>query len=92
MTVVETCGQVTPGAVDLVSLLAVYSERIKHVRLLAVNDSGPDPDHPTVRRYIGGQHLYFGAARPWECAAFVVDNCDFTSVPEGLVVLLAGGD
>ena len=47
---------------------------------MAVRDgSNPDPQHPTMRRYVGGQRLYFEAARPWERATFVVDNSDFTS-------------
>jgi len=47
---------------------------------MAVRDgSNPDPEHPTMRRYVGGQRLYFKAARPWERATFVVDNSDFTS-------------
>lgn len=47
---------------------------------MAIRDgSNPDPDHPTMSRYVGGQRLYFAAARPWERATFVVDNSDFTS-------------
>lgn len=30
-------------------------------------------------RYVGGQRLYFDAARPWERATFVVDNSVWTS-------------
>ncbi|WP_211096766.1 uridine kinase [Arthrobacter echini] len=42
---------------------------------MAVRDgSNPDPEHPSMRRYMGGQRLYFDAARPWERATFVVDN------------------
>lgn len=48
-------------------------------RMAARDGSSPDPDHPTMRRYIGGQRLYFEAVRPWERATFVVDNSDFTS-------------
>jgi uridine kinase len=44
---------------------------------MAVRDgSHPDPEHPTMRRYVGGQRLYFAAARPWERATYVVDNTD----------------
>ncbi|MBZ2196553.1 uridine kinase [Occultella gossypii] len=44
---------------------------------MAVRDgSHPDPEHPTMRRYVGGQRLYFAAARPWERATYVVDNSD----------------
>lgn len=48
-------------------------------RMAVRNGSNPDPEHPTMRRYIGGQRLYFAATRPWERATIVVDNTDFTS-------------
>ena len=48
-------------------------------RMAVRNGSNPDPEHPMMRRYIGGQRLYFDAARPWERATIVVDNSDFTS-------------
>ena len=48
-------------------------------RMAVRNGSNPDPEHPTMRRYVGGQRLYFDSARPWERATFVVDNSDFTS-------------
>ncbi|PYI69791.1 uridine kinase [Arthrobacter livingstonensis] len=48
-------------------------------RMAIRNGSNPDPEHPTMRRYVGGQRLYFQAARPWDRATFVVDNADFTS-------------
>jgi uridine kinase len=48
-------------------------------RMAVRNGRNPDPEHPTMRRYVGGQRLYFDAARPWERATFVVDNSDFTS-------------
>lgn len=48
-------------------------------RMAVRNGSNPEPEHPTMRRYVGGQRLYFDAARPWERATFVVDNSDFTS-------------
>lgn len=45
----------------------------------SLNGSSPDPEHPSMRRYVGGQRLCFSAARPWERATFVVDNSDVTS-------------
>ena len=48
-------------------------------RMAVRNGSNPDPGHATMRRYVGGQRLYFEAARPWERATFVVDNTDFTA-------------
>lgn len=42
---------------------------------MAVRDgSNPDPNHRTMRRYVGGQHIYFATARPWERASLIVDN------------------
>ncbi|MHA7241572.1 nucleoside/nucleotide kinase family protein [Arthrobacter sp. TMS1-12-1] len=47
---------------------------------MAIRDgSHPDPEHPTMRRYVHGQRLYFHTARPWERASFVIDNSDVTS-------------
>jgi uridine kinase len=48
-------------------------------RMAARNGSNPDPQHPSMHRYVEGQRLYFAAARPWERATIVVDNTDFTS-------------
>lgn len=48
-------------------------------RMAIRNGSHPDPEHLMMRRYVGGQRLYFEAARPWERATFVVDNSDFAS-------------
>lgn len=36
--------------------------------------SHPDPEHESMRRYVGGQQLYFTAAHPWERASLVIDN------------------
>ena len=44
-------------------------------RRMAVRDgSNPDPNHETMRRYVGGQRIYFASAQPWERASLVVDN------------------
>lgn len=48
-------------------------------RMSTRDGSNPDPEHPSMRRYVGGQRLYFDAARPWERATFLVDNTDVTS-------------
>ncbi|WP_203138445.1 uridine kinase [Microbacterium sp. JZ31] len=46
-------------------------------RRMAVRDgTHPDPDHPSMRRYVEGQRLYFAAARPWTRATHVIDNTD----------------
>lgn len=38
----------------------------------------PDPEHPSVRRYIGGQRIYFHCSRPWERASTIVGNTNVT--------------
>ncbi|WDF31966.1 uridine kinase [Arthrobacter agilis] len=48
-------------------------------RMAARDGTNRDPEHPTMRRYVHGQRLYFEAARPWERATFVIDNSDFTA-------------
>ena len=37
----------------------------------------PDRRHDSMRRYIGGQRIYFEQARPWERATIIVDNTNF---------------
>jgi uridine kinase len=45
---------------------------------MAVRDGTPaDPDHPSMRRYVEGQRLYFAACAPWDRADVVVDNTDW---------------
>jgi uridine kinase len=46
-------------------------------RMAARDGSHPDPEHPSVARYVRGQRLYFDACRPWERADVVIDNSDF---------------
>ena len=46
-------------------------------RRMALRDgTHPDPSHVTMRRYVGGQQLYFEQAAPWKRATVVVDNTD----------------
>jgi uridine kinase len=46
-------------------------------RRMALRDGTPEnPDDPGMRRYIGGQRLYFADASPWMHATRVVDNAD----------------
>jgi len=54
-------------------------------RMAERNGTHPDPQHESMRRYIGGQELYFAAAQPWERASLVIDN----SVPNRPVVISA---
>jgi uridine kinase len=45
---------------------------------MAARDGTPaDPHHPRMRRYVGGQRLYFAACSPWDRADVVVDNTDW---------------
>ncbi len=48
-------------------------------RMAVRNGSNPDPEHPTMNRYVGGQRQYFEAAKPWERATFIIDNTDYLS-------------
>lgn len=44
---------------------------------MAIRDgTAPDPTHPSMRRYVQGQLMYFAAASPWRQATVVVDNSD----------------
>jgi uridine kinase len=45
-------------------------------RMAGRDGSHPDPEHPSVARYVQGQRLYFAACRPWERADLVIDNSD----------------
>jgi uridine kinase len=48
------------------------------VARMAVRDgTHPDPEHPTLARYVQGQGLYFAACSPWERADLVIDNADW---------------
>lgn len=47
-------------------------------RLAGRDGSHPDPSHPSVARYIGGQRLYFAACTPWQRATVLIDNTDLT--------------
>ena len=44
---------------------------------MAVRDgSHPDPEHPSMARYVQAQRRYFAERAPWERADLVVDNSD----------------
>ncbi|WOH19818.1 uridine kinase [Paenarthrobacter sp. GOM3] len=44
-------------------------------RRMSIRDGGnSDPEHPSMRRYVGGQRLYFENAEPWSRATRVIDN------------------
>ncbi|WP_043432849.1 uridine kinase [Paenarthrobacter nicotinovorans] len=44
-------------------------------RRMSIRDgSNPDPEHPSMRRYVGGQRIYFENSQPWLRATRIVDN------------------
>ena len=45
-------------------------------RMARRDGTHPDPRHPSVARYVGGQRLYFAACRPRRRADVVIDNRD----------------
>jgi uridine kinase len=45
-------------------------------RMARRDGTHPDPEHPSMARYVQGQRLYFAACRPWERADLVIDNSD----------------
>lgn len=54
---------------------------IETVRRMADRDaSHPDPEHPTMRRYVEGQRIYLATCRPRERAPVVLANS--SSVPD----------
>jgi uridine kinase len=49
------------------------------VRMAARDGTAPDPRHPSVRRYVAGQQLYFAACQPWSRATVIIDNTDWSN-------------
>lgn len=45
-------------------------------RMAERDGSHPDPEHPSMHRYIEGQRLYLAQCRPHERATIIVDNVD----------------
>ncbi len=43
-------------------------------RMAHRDGSHPDPEHPTMRRYVDGQRIYLATCRPRERATVVLDN------------------
>ncbi len=49
-------------------------------RRMALRDgSSPDPDHPTMRRYVEAQRHYFRECKPQEQATILIANGDYES-------------
>jgi uridine kinase len=63
------------GGWDVSVLLEVPFEET--CRRMALRDgTDPDPEHPSMHRYVHGQRLYLSRCRPAERATVVVDNTD----------------
>ena len=43
-------------------------------RMATRDGTSPDPNHPTMQRYVGAQQLYFNACAPHQRATIVIDN------------------
>ncbi len=90
-----------PGAVVVLDGLFVHRDELAGIwdlsvfldvpfavsvaRMATRDGSHPDPDHPSLARYVGGQRLYFAACQPWQRADLVVNATDldapaFTSI------------
>ncbi|GAB1640161.1 hypothetical protein KRMM14A1259_05840 [Krasilnikovia sp. MM14-A1259] len=50
----------------------VTAERMAHR-----DGTHPDPEHPTMRRYVEGQRIYFRTCFPHQRAGILIDNRDF---------------
>jgi len=46
-------------------------------RMAARDGSNPDPDHPSMRRYVEAQRTYFTSCTPATRADLVIDNSDW---------------
>ncbi len=52
---------------------------ITAARMAERDGTNPDPEHPSMRRYVDGQRTYFRQAQPWKRATYIVDNRDPTA-------------
>ncbi|MCY1143407.1 uridine kinase [Actinoplanes sp. Pm04-4] len=48
-------------------------------RMAERDGSHPDPEHPSLARYVGGQRLYFAACHPQDRADVLIDHSDPTA-------------
>lgn len=66
------------GSWDLTVFLDVpFGETARRMALRDGTD--PDPTHPTMRRYVEAQRIYFGACSPHRRAGLLIDNRDYTA-------------
>jgi uridine kinase len=63
------------GLWDFTVLLDVPFE-VAAARMAVRDGSHPDPDHPSMARYVQAQRRYFAERAPWERADLVIDNAD----------------
>ena len=48
-------------------------------RMAARDGTSPDPEDPSMARYVEGQRTYFAQRSPWTRADLVVDNTDLAA-------------
>jgi len=60
------------------SVFLDVSFKVTAARMALRDGSNPDPEHPAMKRYVGGQRMYFKSAQPWNRASFVVDNANYS--------------
>ena len=66
------------GAWDMTVFLDVpFTETAR--RMAARDGTVPDPAHPSMRRYVEAQRLYYAACDPQSQATILIDNTDFTT-------------
>lgn len=90
-----------PGSIVILDGLFLHRDEVLHAwnfsvfldvpfgvtaRRMAARDGSPaDPGHPGMRRYVGGQEIYFARCNPATRATLVIDN----TRPESPVVINA---
>ena len=66
------------GCFELVIWLDVPFEETA-ARMAARDGTSPDPEDPSMQRYVGAQRTYFDLRSPWARADLVVDNTDLAA-------------
>ena len=54
-----------------------FSETAKRMALR--DGTNPDPAHPSMRRYVEAQRIYFNACAPHDRADLLIDNADVSA-------------
>jgi uridine kinase len=60
-----------------------FSESVR--RMASRDGSNPDPNHPSVYRYVEGQRIYFERCNPRNQASLVIDNSGHASPRKGKI-------